>query len=73
VSVPATPLAKAKTMFQLLAVGAALLPLTAHVRWLYTTFLWLAVVLTVVTGAQYLVAARRNGGRGPTPSIIATP
>jgi CDP-diacylglycerol---glycerol-3-phosphate 3-phosphatidyltransferase len=73
VSVPAKPLAKGKTVFQLLAVGAALLPLTAHAHWLYNTFLWLAVILTLVTGAQYLAAARRNGGRGPAPGIIATP
>ena len=73
VSVPAKPLAKGKTLCQLLAVGAALLPLTAHDRWLYNTFLWLAVVLTVVTGAQYLATARRNGGRGPAAGIIATP
>src|SRR3954447_12030581 len=45
VSVPAKQLAKFKTVFQQLAVGAALLPLTAHMPLLYNTFLWLAVVL----------------------------
>jgi CDP-diacylglycerol---glycerol-3-phosphate 3-phosphatidyltransferase len=61
ISVPARPLAKAKTWVQDLAVGAALLPLTGddHSR-LALTLLWLAVLLTVVTGAQYLVDGRRS-------------
>jgi CDP-diacylglycerol---glycerol-3-phosphate 3-phosphatidyltransferase len=59
VSVPATRLAKWKTFTQQIAVGLALLPLTWDRPNLYNTFLWLAVVLTVVTGAQYLLAARR--------------
>ena len=62
VSVPAKRLAKAKTVCQQLAVGLALLPLTAHAAWLFNTFLWMAVVLTVITGAQYLW---RPGGSGP--------
>jgi len=73
VSVPAKQLAKAKTVCQQLAVGLALLPLTAHVRWLFNSFLWAATVLTVVTGTQYLVAARRTGPRGPAPGMIARP
>ena len=73
VSVPAKHLAKAKTVCQQFAVGLALLPLTAGVAWLYNSFLWVATVLTVVTGAQYLVAARRTGGRGTAPGIIAAP
>jgi CDP-diacylglycerol--glycerol-3-phosphate 3-phosphatidyltransferase len=61
VSVPARPLAKAKTLTQALAVGAALLPAagTRHPE-LALTLLWLAVVMTLVSGAQYLV-----DGRGP--------
>jgi CDP-diacylglycerol--glycerol-3-phosphate 3-phosphatidyltransferase len=73
VSVPAKHLAKAKTVCQQFAVGLALLPLTAGVSWTYNSFLWVATVLTVVTGAQYLFAARRTGGQGPAPGIIATP
>ena len=73
VTVPAKHLAKAKTVCQQCAVGFALLPLTAHVRWLFNSFLWVATVLTVITGAQYLVAARRTGPRGPAPGIIAAP
>jgi len=73
VSVPAKQLAKAKTVCQQFAVGFALLPLTAHVRWLFNSFLWIATVLTVFTGAQYLVAARRAGRHGPAPGMIAAP
>jgi CDP-diacylglycerol---glycerol-3-phosphate 3-phosphatidyltransferase len=73
VSVPAKQLAKAKTVCQQFAVGFALLPLTAHVPWLFNSFLWIATVLTVVTGAQYLVAARRAGRHGPAPGMIAAP
>jgi CDP-diacylglycerol--glycerol-3-phosphate 3-phosphatidyltransferase len=60
VSVPARPLAKVKTLVQDLAVGAALLPLTGadHSR-LPVTVLWAAVILTLVTGAQYLLDGRR--------------
>jgi CDP-diacylglycerol--glycerol-3-phosphate 3-phosphatidyltransferase len=57
VSVPARPLAKVKTVVQDLAVGFALLPLTAHHHAVATTVLWIAVVLTVVSGLQYLLDA----------------
>ena len=60
VSVPATPVAKLKTVFQQLAVGFALCPITAvDGRDLWLTLLWIAVVLTVVSGAHYLLRARR--------------
>ena len=60
VSVPATPLAKLKTLFQQLAVGFALFPPTAvDGRNLWLTLLWISVVLTVVSGAHYLLRARR--------------
>jgi hypothetical protein len=36
------------------AVGWCLLPLTADVEWLQAGTLWLAAVLTVYTGLQYL-------------------
>ena len=58
VSIPATPVAKLKTVFQQLAVGVALCPVTAvDGRWLWMTLLWVAVVLTVVSGAHYLLRA----------------
>lgn len=59
VSVPARWWAKVKTVVSEIAVGFALLPLTAGEHWLFNTLLWAAVVLTVVTGAQYFL----DGGR----------
>jgi CDP-diacylglycerol--glycerol-3-phosphate 3-phosphatidyltransferase len=73
VSVPAKRLAKAKTLSQQLAVGIALCPLLAHTTWLFNTFLWLAVVLTVITGAQYLIAARRAGHPAAPTGVITAP
>jgi CDP-diacylglycerol---glycerol-3-phosphate 3-phosphatidyltransferase len=59
VSVPASRMAKHKTLAQQLAVGFALLPLTAvDASWLWNGFLWLAVVLALISGAQYLWRAR---------------
>jgi CDP-diacylglycerol---glycerol-3-phosphate 3-phosphatidyltransferase len=55
ISVPARPLAKLKTVVQDLAVGFALLPLTADHRVVANSFLWVAMALTVVTGVQYLL------------------
>jgi CDP-diacylglycerol--glycerol-3-phosphate 3-phosphatidyltransferase len=66
-AVPARPLAKLKTFVQELAVGAALLPLTADRHLLAVSVLWVAVALTIASGAQYLldgrVAATRLGHR----------
>lgn len=60
VSVPARRSAKVKTVSQEVAVGFAIAPLTAdHVPGLAGVVLWVAVVLTVVSGAQYLLDARR--------------
>ena len=57
-AVPARPLAKAKTFVQALAVGAALLPWTADYPMVAVSLLWFAVVLTLVSGAQYLIDGR---------------
>lgn len=55
VSVPASRLGKYKTLCQQLAVGFAVAPLTSRdATWLWTSLLWLAVGLTVISGAQYL-------------------
>lgn len=60
VSVPARPWAKVKTGFQVAAVGLALIPATGtYFRGLIATVLWLALALTLVTGAQYLWDGRR--------------
>ena len=61
VSIPARTSAKAKTVVQAVAVGLALAPLIADdVSWLPSFVLWAAVVLTVVSGTQYLLDARRS-------------
>ena len=52
---PARWWAKVKTVVQQFSVAFALLPPTADQRWLANSWLWAAVVLTVVTGAQYLL------------------
>lgn len=60
-AVPATGLAKAKTVTQEVAVGFGLLPLTAtDATWVATGVLWAAVVLTLVTGVQYVTAGSRS-------------
>ena len=53
-------LAKAKTFVQQVAVGFALLPrLGTDDIWVANVALWVAVVLTVVTGVQYVLAGSR--------------
>ena len=70
ISVPASKLAKYKTLAQQLAVAFALMPLTAlDATWLWQGFLWAAVVLAVVSGAQYLLAARQLRGEA-LPSTL---
>jgi CDP-diacylglycerol--glycerol-3-phosphate 3-phosphatidyltransferase len=67
VSVPASRMAKYKTVTQQLAVGFAILPWTAvDARWLWNGLLWAAVVLALVSGAQYLWHARQ-------PAAAASP
>lgn len=58
-AVPARTLAKAKTVVQELAVAFALLPWTVDHPTLADATLWVAVVLTLVTGAQYLLDGRQ--------------
>jgi len=64
VSLPARRSAKAKTVVQSVAVGVALAPPLEGADWLTSTLLWGAVVLTVFSGVQYLVDARRQGALG---------
>jgi CDP-diacylglycerol---glycerol-3-phosphate 3-phosphatidyltransferase len=59
-AVPASTLAKAKTVVQEIAVGFGLFPLTATDHtWIANGVLSVAVVLTVWSGVQYLVEGRR--------------
>lgn len=67
VSIPARPAAKLKTLVQDFAVGFAVWPVTAHVHGLAEGVLYLAVALTLATGAEYVVDGRRvlrQAGRG---------
>ncbi len=67
VSLPARSSAKVKTVVQGVAVGLALLPVVAdHHLWVARGVLWVAVVLTVVSGLQYLLdGARSRAGASP--------
>jgi CDP-diacylglycerol--glycerol-3-phosphate 3-phosphatidyltransferase len=57
-AVPARTLAKAKTVVQEVAVALALLPWTVDHPTLADATLWVAVALTLVSGAQYLLDGR---------------
>ena len=60
-SVPASKLAKYKTLFQQLAVGFALWPWFAvDVKWLWVSLLWIAVGLSIVSAAHYFWHATRR-------------
>lgn len=58
-AVPARPLAKVKTVVQEFAVAFALLPWTVDHPTLADATLWVAVGLTLFTGAQYLLDGRQ--------------
>jgi phosphatidylglycerophosphate synthase len=60
VSLPASKIAKVKTVTQQLSVGFAIMPLTAlDAKWLWNGLLWTSVVLAVVSGCQYMWRARQ--------------
>jgi len=54
---PASPAGKAKTFAQLVAVLLYILPVGTTPADLEAAFLWLAVALTIFSGAQYLMRA----------------
>jgi CDP-diacylglycerol---glycerol-3-phosphate 3-phosphatidyltransferase len=67
ISVPATKLAKYKTVAQQFAVAFAVFPLTAvDATWTFAVTLWVAVVLAIVSGAQYLWRARQLSSEAGT-------
>lgn len=68
VSMPASRTAKIKTLSQQLAVAGALMPLTFDERWIWLSLLWLAVGLTLLSGAQYAWKAVATRGR-PTSAL----
>ncbi|MGH8994408.1 MAG: CDP-alcohol phosphatidyltransferase family protein [Acidimicrobiia bacterium] len=65
VSMPARRLGKFKTVFQLVAVGVALCPLTDSPPWMGLAVLWVAVGLTLVSGLDLL--------RNPSPDAAPPP
>ncbi len=70
ISVPASRLAKWKTLFQQLSVGCAIIPLTADkATWIWLWLLWIAVAFTTVSGLQYLWRAQKL--RKTTPNLMA--
>ena len=61
VSVPASRLGKYKTVVQQFSVAFALFPPTAlDGTWIWNTLLWVGVVLTLVSGAQYMWRATQK-------------
>jgi CDP-diacylglycerol--glycerol-3-phosphate 3-phosphatidyltransferase len=66
--IPASRGGKLKTLVQAMAIGLFVLPLSG--AWLTSAWvlMWAAIVLTVVTGLEYVVSAVRNGrGRPALP------
>lgn len=64
-AVPARFWAKVKTVVQALAVGLALIPTVADDHpWVAGGMLWIAVALTLVTGAQYVLEGSRATAAG---------
>ena len=62
VSVPASKIAKVKTLSQQVSVGVALAPFSARdMTYAWKITLWLAVSLTIISGVQYAVRAFRPG------------
>jgi CDP-diacylglycerol--glycerol-3-phosphate 3-phosphatidyltransferase len=61
--IPASRGGKLKTLVQAVAIGLFVLPLSG--AWLTGAwvFMWAAIVLTVVTGLDYVVSALRDGRR----------
>jgi CDP-diacylglycerol--glycerol-3-phosphate 3-phosphatidyltransferase len=60
VSVPASKIAKLKTLTQQLSVGFAIAPLTSlDAKWLWNGLLWISVALALISGGQYMWRARQ--------------
>jgi CDP-diacylglycerol---glycerol-3-phosphate 3-phosphatidyltransferase len=63
ISIPASRLAKWKTFVQDWAIGFSVLPITAHQPLYGEVTIWIAVALTLYTGAQYYVEGKRAHAR----------
>jgi len=71
--IAASPGGKAKTFVQIIAIGLYVLPLPDSLHWIAAGTMGLALILTVVTGVDYVIRAaalyaksRRPAGRPPT-------
>jgi CDP-diacylglycerol--glycerol-3-phosphate 3-phosphatidyltransferase len=70
ISIPARFSAKVKTLVQDLAIATCLLPPLAHQHTLQVASVWVAAVLTVVTGVQYMLDGRNAGRAAPTRDVL---
>lgn len=66
--ISASPGGKAKTLVQILAIGLYVLPLPPGLHWIGLIFMVAAIILTVVTGVDYLVRAATMVARPRKPS-----
>jgi CDP-diacylglycerol---glycerol-3-phosphate 3-phosphatidyltransferase len=66
VSIPARGSAKIKTLVQDLAIATCVIPTLAPHHPLQLVAIWIAVAITLVTGAQYLNDGWRGSGRPVT-------
>jgi len=64
-TMPARRLGKWKANVQFLAVALVLFPPTEDVGWLQDVAVWSAVVLTVVSAVDLLIASARSGAEAP--------
>jgi CDP-diacylglycerol--glycerol-3-phosphate 3-phosphatidyltransferase len=69
--IPASNGGKLKTLIQIFAIGLYLMPLPAVLDWFRIGMMAAAVVLTVVTGVDYLVKAARAAGAGRSTTTPA--
>lgn len=67
-AVPARSSAKAKTLVQAFAVGAAVIPWGNDLPWVADVALWLSVALALVSAAQYLADGARAATAMDRPS-----
>jgi CDP-diacylglycerol--glycerol-3-phosphate 3-phosphatidyltransferase len=73
ISIPARPLAKIKTLTQDVAIAAVFIPLVgSHHLAIAQDLLWVAVALTVLSGAQYFVDGRRLAIAQARPTSSST-
>jgi CDP-diacylglycerol--glycerol-3-phosphate 3-phosphatidyltransferase len=73
VSIPARPLGKWKATIQFLAVAIVLFPPTADWTVLQDSVLWIAVVLSVVSAVDLVLAARRGAVAGASAADEGSP